>query len=343
MTPLNFRELTRPLRHLVGAFALDGFRRALGWISYPTACRLGRVLGRLAWEYLAHDRATTLDNLRRSHPERSGRWVIRTGRAVFERTGLYTAATLYVAFVDFRWFERTIDGRDWYAYARSRDPCGPGAVIVVPHFGMFLLAAAVGPRAMRFEAMARPPRLRFAADLAHELFRRIGFRTHDQGSNLLGLVHRMKEGVSLAMVADHDVRRIGGAFVPFLGRLAYTPTGPVAAATMAQGELVVVVPVPDHSARNSLPHFRLRVHRVPLQHTGDRRVDLAENTRRWSSVIEAYVRAYPEEWSWMNRRWRTRPTDRDRAPVWSPTHDRTGWTPPDVDTGAPVRPPGIAV
>ncbi len=327
---MNLRNLTRPLRNAVGRLAATALRRGLSLLDYPSACRVGRLLGALVWQVAARERNDTLDNLRRAYPGAPSRWVVRTGQEVFERFGAYTSASIYVCLVDFAWYDRALDCAEWDAYSRSRDPAAPGAVIVLPHFGQFLLAAGAGGRCMRFEGMARPPRLEFTKDLAREMYDRMGFATHDQGSNLRALVRRIREGVSLGMVADHDVRRIGGAFVPFFGRMAYTPTGPVAAASMAGGELVVAVPVPTRRRLGRVPRSVIRVHPIPLQDTGDREADLAENTRRWSTVIEGYVRAYPEEWSWMNRRWRTRPDDRDRSPVWRAEHDKAGWIAPPI-------------
>jgi KDO2-lipid IV(A) lauroyltransferase len=181
--------------------------------------------------------------------------------------------------------------------------------------------------------MARPVRLEYAADLAARVFNGIGFVTHTQGTDLRLLARRIKQGVTVAMVADHDIRRIGGAFVPFFGQLAYTPIGPAALAAMTGTDLVVAITIP-RSRRNPgrIPSYQTRIEQIELQHSNDRHIDIAENTRRWMAVIESYIRAYPEEWSWMNRRWRTQPNERPRAQIWEPAFNRTGWEVP------PLRP-----
>jgi KDO2-lipid IV(A) lauroyltransferase len=32
-----------------------------------------------------------------------------------------------------------------------------------------------------------------------------------------------------------------------------------------------------------------------------------ETVRRYTEVIETYVKAYPDQWMWMHERWKTRP------------------------------------
>ena len=46
---------------------------------------------------------------------------------------------------------------------------------------------------------------------------------------------------------------------------------------------------------------------VTLERTGDKIRDVEENTARFTGVIEKYVKAYPEQWFWFHKRWKTRP------------------------------------
>jgi len=46
---------------------------------------------------------------------------------------------------------------------------------------------------------------------------------------------------------------------------------------------------------------------VELIRTGDLEADITTNTQKFTSIIEGYVRRYPEQWLWVHRRWKTRP------------------------------------
>jgi len=46
---------------------------------------------------------------------------------------------------------------------------------------------------------------------------------------------------------------------------------------------------------------------IDLQITGNKAEDVIKNTQAWSSLLESYIRKYPEQWMWVHRRWKTRP------------------------------------
>jgi KDO2-lipid IV(A) lauroyltransferase len=46
---------------------------------------------------------------------------------------------------------------------------------------------------------------------------------------------------------------------------------------------------------------------VELVRSGNEESDVRENTARFTRVIEDYVRAHPEQWLWVHKRWKTRP------------------------------------
>jgi KDO2-lipid IV(A) lauroyltransferase len=46
---------------------------------------------------------------------------------------------------------------------------------------------------------------------------------------------------------------------------------------------------------------------VELACTEDSEQDAIANTARFTAILETYIRAYPDQWLWLHRRWKTRP------------------------------------
>jgi KDO2-lipid IV(A) lauroyltransferase len=54
--------------------------------------------------------------------------------------------------------------------------------------------------------------------------------------------------------------------------------------------------------------YRLRFEpAVELARTENEEADIVENTARFTRVIEDHIRAYPDQWIWVHKRWKTRP------------------------------------
>ncbi len=110
----------------------------------------------------------------------------------------------------------------------------------------------------------------------------------------------LKQNEILGILADQDIDRLEGIFVPFFGRPAYTLTGPVKLA-LASGAPIV----PTFLIREGNRYRLLVEEPIRVEMKGSREETVQEYTSRWSRVIEEKIRAHPEQWAWMHRRWKT--------------------------------------
>jgi Kdo2-lipid IVA lauroyltransferase/acyltransferase len=92
--------------------------------------------------------------------------------------------------------------------------------------------------------------------------------------------------------------------VPFFSELAATSSGLARLARMSGAAVVPVFIVRDPNLRT---HRIIIQNELPLQHTADENADMIENTGRFVAAIERMVRAYPDQFLWTHRRYRTRP------------------------------------
>lgn len=106
-----------------------------------------------------------------------------------------------------------------------------------------------------------------------------------------------------ALLIDQDIKDIPGVFVPFFGRPAFTPSG---AATLALRMRCPVLPGFIH--RRADGTHRAEIHPpIPVPTDGTLEDKVEEMTATATAFIERQIRAHPEQWVWMHRRWRTRP------------------------------------
>ncbi len=286
--------------------------RALAALPDRAGLVLGAAFGR-GWVRLGFPRTHDARvNLRIAFPEWS--------EAERERVLVHSFENMGRSLVELAWVGRRspethvarvrFEGLEHLEAARAR--AGPGGLIMLTaHFGSWELFAAA--MAAHGHAVAVVFRARDDAGFDEVLRERrleAGTQYLARGSAALGVVKALRRGAILALPFDQNVRAQDGVFVPFFGRLACTRSGPVQIA-MSTG--VPVLPMFLHrDPRDPARHVvRIRA-AITLDSGGDEDAALLENTRRMTRAIESEIRAAPELWAWVHRRWRTQPPGEPR-------------------------------
>jgi Kdo2-lipid IVA lauroyltransferase/acyltransferase len=114
----------------------------------------------------------------------------------------------------------------------------------------------------------------------------------------------LAEGGTVGILADHNTALEEGAFVDFFGIPASTTSG---LARIALRTGATVVPGFLRWDAKSGKYILGFAPPVELTRSGDEERDVIENTARFTKVIETFVRAHPDQWLWVHKRWKTRP------------------------------------
>jgi KDO2-lipid IV(A) lauroyltransferase len=93
-------------------------------------------------------------------------------------------------------------------------------------------------------------------------------------------------------------------FVPFFGRLACTTAGVATLALRTNAAVFPVCGAWDDAQQRYVIHGDPE---VELVRTGNLVNDIEVNTARFANAIENLIRAYPDQWLWIHKRWRTQP------------------------------------
>jgi KDO2-lipid IV(A) lauroyltransferase len=129
-----------------------------------------------------------------------------------------------------------------------------------------------------------------------------GIRTIPKDKAGKELLDLLKAGWIAGILMDQSPRT-NGIPTTFFGQPCWSTIGPAMMAQRSQVPVcfVTLLRQPDHS-------YHLRVHPpLALEFTGSIRQDLLANTQRIQDAFEAIVRAQPDQWLWLHRRWKGRP------------------------------------
>jgi Kdo2-lipid IVA lauroyltransferase/acyltransferase len=114
----------------------------------------------------------------------------------------------------------------------------------------------------------------------------------------LKLAEALQQGQHVAMLVDQYLTN--GVEVTFFGRK--TKANPMLARLLRQVECPIhgvrVIRLPGHRFRAELSE------EVPPVRDDAGRIDVQGTTQAITSVVEGWIREYPEQWLWLHRRWR---------------------------------------
>ncbi len=287
--------------HVLRGVLVVGSRLPLGLTR-----RLVPVASRFALRFAKRERRRMQENLEIAFPEleRRERDRIMTGCADHLGRVLAEIAWLWRAKPEDVLRVCEVEGLEhvWSALEGGR-----GGILATGHLGNWemlnaRLAAAGIPITVavrelddsRVDSLVNTLRTRFGSEII--------LRGTSAGRQLL---QALKGGRGVGLLIDQDIPSIPGVFVPFFDKLAWTPSG---AATLALRARCPIMPGYIHRKPDGT--HKIKIH-PPIEVPSES--SLAEKvyqiTAAATAAAEWQVRAWPEQWVWMHRRWRTRPED----------------------------------
>ncbi len=263
------------------------------------AYNLAIFLSDVHYLFAAKDRANVTANLRAIFPHK-GHAEIKTIRlTMFRNFAKYLADFFRFSLLNKECIKERIDivNRDYVDKTLAR---GNGAIILTAHIGNWELGGvAMGLAGYPIGAVALPHRHKKV-----DIF----FNSRRQKNRLLVIplgraarccLNLLRENKILALVGDRTFNPSSGILTNFFSLPAYLPEGP-AAFSLKTGASII----PGFVVRR--PDNRLQlIFEKPIEFhpCGKKNDDLRQLTSKCGSIIENYIRRYPEQWFMFRKFW----------------------------------------
>ncbi|HXU21042.1 MAG TPA: lysophospholipid acyltransferase family protein [Verrucomicrobiae bacterium] len=278
--------------------------KSMGLLPRPVARVVGTVFAAAAYRVRTPLRRAAMFNLRLAFPEWDDAARKRAIRGMVRQIGWMAGE-----FSQFPKYTRAkieklvaVEGFEHFECACRR---GKGVLLLTGHMSAWELAPfahALYGHPMHF--LIRPIANGRVDALIN--FHRCGSGNQpiEKNRSARSILKVLNQGGTVGVLADHNTAIEEGVFVNFFGVPASTTSG-IARLALRTG--AAVVPGFLSWSEGQQKYVLQFLPEVQLVRTENEEADIVENTARFSTVIENYVRAHPDQWLWIHKRWKTRP------------------------------------
>jgi KDO2-lipid IV(A) lauroyltransferase len=293
----------RKIKHRFEYWAILLLGRLIRVIPYRLTLAVSSFLGWLAFDVLRIRRRVTMINLRNSLGH-EGNDLVGIGRRAYRNFAKSMAE--YSLFPSLSKAEILsmveLQGAENFD---STLAMGRGAIVVAGHFGSWeLMGAAVSQMGYPVDFLVGEQHNLLVDGMMNDYRRCMGIGIIKMGAAAKGIIRALNANRLVAMLSDQDAGS-DGTIVRFFDRPASTPKGPAAFALKMNCPIITAFIIRESRGKQRI------VLEKPIfgKKTGDKEEDIRNLTQAYTSLLEDYIRRYPDHWFWPHRRWKSTTKD----------------------------------
>jgi len=251
------------------------------------------LVGNFYWAVMKKDREMVRRNLSLILEDPSK--VDQVVRRTFVRYAKYLVDYTRMDLLQEKHLHRLVHGFEGKEYIDRAISQGKGGLILTAHLGNWemggIFLTLMGYSLTVITALDVEARLHdYRVRLRHGQKIKV-VTLNDTLASSLAVLKALQANELVALLADRDL--FGkGIRVQFFGQAMFFPIGPALLAHLSEAALiptfVLMGPKDKYLCRAEPP--------IELQRTGNRDKDLAVNTQRIATLMERYIRSYPDQW-----------------------------------------------
>lgn len=303
---MSFKEITKYSRRFLGWLALIICSLIIRFIPYPFIPYLSKITAELGYYLAGRHRKIALESLRIAFGEEKEFLEIkRIAKNSFRLMAQNGLEFLYLIqkpnLIKGKVF---FEGKEHLERALAK---GKGVILLTAHFGNFpLMMLRLSLEGYPIYGIMRRMRDERTEKLFHNKRTQLGINTiYSKPAKLCveNSIRVLRENKILCIQLDQNFGT-AGIFVDFFKRKAATATGPVVLALRTKAVILpcFIIHNQDNNTYRIIfePEYKIKLGRSFSE-------TVLINIQGLTSIIESYIRRYPQEWSWIHRRWKTQP------------------------------------
>ena len=277
-----------------------GLNKILSVVPISVSLWIGRVIGRLVFFFNKKRRVIAYANLKAAFAKEKSPAELRgITKRIYQNMAQTFAEVLNLTKINKKYVDKYIQIPEFEKLENSAKS-GKGTILLTGHFGDWELSSLVSSvKGYPILVLAREQKMKRLNELLNRLRESNGCKVIRKGMSTKNILRALYDKNVVGILSDQDAGK-KGMFVNFFGRPTSCHSGPFEIA--------------KHTNSIILPNFIVRIkgpyHKVYLEEYidfNDGSGDVKDKLQAFTSIMESYVRKYPDQWLWLHKRWKSTP------------------------------------
>ena len=277
---------------------------AIGALPLETSMRFGKSVGKFFAKRFPKLQKTARKNLAIAFPEMPEPEREKIALGTFESLGRHLGFVSHFKKFKHEDIRNLVEvvGREHFDKAHES---GRGVLFFTGHFGSWEVFNLLPP-AFGFDMNILVRRIDnpLVEDFVDKMRTRFGSVTLDKTKSARTMFRVLKKGGLLGILADLNVQEKEGVFVDFFGVPASTTTSIAKLALATNAAVLPAFAVWEEAQKKYVVYLEPEIEFDTSDNSDE---NVRQLTQKITTIVEKYVRRYPEQWLWIHKRWNTRP------------------------------------
>ncbi|MFH0888878.1 MAG: lysophospholipid acyltransferase family protein [Planctomycetota bacterium] len=267
------------------------------------ALKIGDWLGMLVWWLFPSRRKITADNLKKAFAHiKTNRQLHKIAQGMAKNMGKNLMEFFRLPALSKDNIENYIEFNG-LEHLENALRLKRGVFILTAHLGNWdLVAAACVLKGYRVNVVTKHLKISLFNKFWLDYRARMNINQIYREGSLREIINALKRNELMGFILDQHAKSSDGILIDFFNRPAWTTPS---LAVLAQRYNAPVVPC-FIVRQNDGRHKIIFEPDIPFREMPTPEETIRYNTQIYTDVIERYIRAYPEQWIWMHRRWKTK-------------------------------------
>jgi len=287
------------MKNKIEYYLLKSLSFVVSRLSINSARRLAKILAYFFYYFIPIRKEVVLKNLKIAFPELNDVEIRKLAKKTYKNLFIVLVEILYLPHLKKEEIENLVHIKNPEVIYNALE-LNKGLIFVSAHFGNWEILALSSALKLKtqFSIVTKPLRNPFVDEFINNWRTKFGNKVVPLGLSVKNIFKELLEKKIVALLADQRASE-NSLQMNFFNKLTHVYEGPAVLSIKTGAPLIFAIAI-----RNNDYTYRVELQEITKPDLENEQEKIKVMTEKYISLLEDYIRIYPEQWLWFHNRWR---------------------------------------